>query len=219
MDPFGTPRTLIARRRAGLLVPVLAIIVAGCSAAATPSSTTEVTRPSTPELGAAAVGTPTVTSGGPAIAPVPNGIATGGSSGSGSASSALAYPYPGFGGSVGLAPDHELVVSGTGWATVKADLSDRGTAQRTALAAALADAKAQAQAAAADASVNLGGVVSMSISVGGNYLMPMGVAEPPLLAPSTGGATSVPPATTGLAPSTPTSEQLEVTVTVAYGIS
>jgi len=81
----------------------------------------------------------------------------------------MIYPYPGLGGGAGLAPDHELVVSGTGWATVKVDLSNRASAQRDALAAA--------------------------------------------------GATAVPPATIGSAPSTPMIEQLEVTVTVAYAIS
>ena len=219
MDCLGTPRTLVAWRRAGLLLPLLTVLIAGCSAAATPSSSPQSTSPSTPELGGTAIGAPAAASAGPAIAPVPDGSATGGGSGSAAASGAIAFPYPVVGGSAGLAPDHQLVVSGTGWATVKSDLSDRSRAQRTALAAALADAKSQAQAAASDAGVTLGGVVSISISVGGNYFMPMGVAESPLSGPSTGGATAVPPATTGSAPSTPTSEQLAVTVTVAYSIS
>jgi hypothetical protein len=219
MDRLTSCRTFITRRRASLLVPVLAVLIGGCTAAGTPSSPPQATSPSTPELAAPAIGAPATTFVGPAIAPVSNGTSTGGSSGSGSASAAIAYPYPVLGGSAGLAPDHQLVVSGTGWATVKADLSDRSAAQRTALAAALADVKAQAQAAATNAGVTLGGVISLSISVGGNYVMAMGVVEPPLTAPSTGGATAVPPATTGSAPSTPTSEQLEVTVTVAYAIS
>jgi Protein of unknown function (DUF541) len=226
MDRLGTPRTLIARRRAGLLVPALAILLGGCSAAATPSSAPKATTPASAEMGAPSIGAAAASVIGPAIAPVPNGSPTSagsagaGSSGSGSASSAIAYPYPGLGGSAGLAPDHELVVSGTGWATVKVDLSNRVSAQRSALAAALADAKSQAQAAASDAGVTLGGVVSLSVSVGGNYyVMPMGVVEPPVTAPSTGAATAVPPATTGSAPSAPTTEQLEVTVTVAYSIS
>jgi uncharacterized protein YggE len=82
----------------------------------------------------------------------------------------------------------------------------------------MTDAKSQAQAAATNAAVTLGGVVSLSVSVGGNYSMPMGVVEPPLTAPSTGGVTEVPPATSGSAPNEPTTEQLEVTVTVAYSI-
>ena len=219
MDRLGTPRTLVAWRRAGLLLPVLTVLIAGCSAAAAPSSPPQSTGPSAPALGGPAIGAPAAASVEPAIAPVPNGSVTAGGSGGAAASGAIAYPYPVLGGSAGLAPDHQLVVSGTGWATVRADLSDRSRAERTALAAALADAKAQAQAAASDAGVTLGGVVSMSISVGGNYFMPMGVAESPLSGPSSGGATAVPPATTGSAPSTPTSEQLGVTVTVAYSIS
>jgi len=131
----------------------------------------------------------------------------------------VAYPYPVFGGSAGLAPDHELVVSGTGTATLKADGSDRATAQRTALAAAIADAKSQAQAAATDAGVTLGSVVSMSVSVGGGYVgvVPMDASGTPETAPSSSG-TVIPPAA-GTAPSIPTTEQLVVTVTVAYTIS
>jgi hypothetical protein len=225
MDRLATPRTLIGRRRAGLLIPVLAILLGGCSAAASPSSVVGATIPASSELGAPAFAAPAASVFGPAIAPVPNGSTTstgsasGGSSGSGSASGAMIYPYPGLGGSAGLAPDHELVVSGTGWATVKVDLSDRAAAQHSALAAALTDAKSQAQAAATDAGVTLGGVVSLSVSVGGNYIMPMGVLEPSVTAPSTGGVTAVPLATSGSAPNEPTTEQLEVTVTVAYSIS
>lgn len=225
MDRLATPRTLIARRHTGLLIPVLAILLGGCSAAATPSSAVQVTSPASSELGAPAIGAPAAAVFGPAIAPIPNGSTTStgstgaGSSGSGSASGAMIYPYPGLGGSAGLAPDHELVVSGTGWATVKVDLSNRASAQRDALAAAMTDAKSQAQAAAIDAGVTLGGVVSLSVSVGGNYIMSMGVVEPPVTAPSAGGATAVPPATSGSAPSEPTTEQLEVTVTVAYSIT
>jgi len=133
----------------------------------------------------------------------------------------VAYPYPVFGGSAGLAPDHELVVSGTGTATMQADGSDRAAARRTALAAAMADAKSQAEAAASDAGVTLGGVVSLSVSVGGDSIgvMSTGVASPPVPVNSTGVATPVPPVNAGSAPSEPTTEELEVTVTVAYGIS
>jgi hypothetical protein len=225
MDRLATPRTLIARRHAGLLIPVLAILLGGCSAAAAPSSAVGATSEASSELGAPAIGAPAGSVFGPAIAPVPNGSTTStgstssGSSGSGSASGAMVYPYPGLGGSAGLAPDHELVVSGTGWATVKLDQRDRAAAQRSALAAAMTDAKSQAQAAATDAGVTLGGVVSLSVSVGGNYSTLMGVVVPPVSAPSTGGVTAVPPATSGSAPSEPTTEQLEVMVTVAYSIN
>src|SRR5664279_4289456 len=218
MDRLTSCRTFIARRRAGLLVPVLAVLIGGCTAAGTPSGAAQATSPATVAVGAPVVGAPAASLIGPAVAPVPNGLATSGAGSSSGTSAAIAYPYPGVGASAGLAPDHELVVSGAGWANVKGDLSDRSTAQRSALAAALADAKAQAQAAAADAGVTLGGVISLSVSVGGNYVMPMGVLEAPT-APSTGGGTVVPPAAGGSAPNVPTTEQLEVTVTVAYSIS
>jgi hypothetical protein len=215
MDRLGLPRTFITPRRAGRLVPVLAILIAGCSAAAAPPAAPSALP--APSSGSAEVGAP-------AIAAVPGGLTTSvgsassGSSGSASSNMAIAYPYPGLGGSAGLAPDHELVVSGTGWTTVKVDLSNRASAQRSALGDALADAKTQAQAAASDAGVTLGGVVSMSVSVNSNYALPMGMAEPPT-GPSTGGGAAVPPATAGSLPGAPTTELLEVTVTVAYTIS
>ena len=74
---------------------------------------------------------------------------------------------------------------------------------------------------ASDAGVTLGGVVSLSVSVGGTYvcIMPMGADGAPAAAPSTGGGTSVPSVAGGSAPSAPTNMKLEVTVTVAYRIS
>jgi hypothetical protein len=59
----------------------------------------------------------------------------------------------------------------------------------------------------------------MSVSVGGGYVgvMPMGASGAPDTVSSSGG-TVVPPAA-GTVPSTPTIEQLVVTVTVAYSIS
>jgi len=225
MDRLGSPRTIVMPRRAGLLVPALAILIAGCSAAAAPSRAPASPSTGSTEVGAPAFGAPDASNVGSAVAPVPGGLTTSagsastGSSGGASTNMAIAYPYPGLGGSAGLAPDHELVVSGSGWTTVKVDLSNRTSAQRAALTAALADAKAQAQAAASAAGVTLGGVVSMSVSVNGNYALPMGMAEPPLTGPSTGGGAAVPPATTGSAPTPPTTELLDVTVTVAYAIS
>jgi hypothetical protein len=224
MDRLTSHRAFTSRRTRLLLVPVLAVVIAGCSAAAVAGTPNPPTNP-TGSAGLEAAGAPAVDVGGPIAQPQPAGVTSGGASGSGSANMAIAYPYPGLGGSAGLAPDHELVVSGTGWATVKVDLSDRATAQRSALAAALADARAQAQAAASDAGVTLGGVVSMSVSVGGGYAVPMGVIEAPDTAPGTapssggGGTTAVPPVAGGTAPAAPTTEQLEVTVTVAYAIS
>jgi len=189
-------------RRLIVAVPMVALLLTGCAAA---GSAAPPTAPS---------GAP----GAPAVGQVD--IAPGGGTSSASApNAAVAYPYPVYGGSSGLAPDHELVVNGSGTATMKADGSDRAAAQRTALAAAVADAKSQAQAAAGDAGVTLGSVISMSVSVGGDYVgvVPMGASGSSDTVTSSGG-TVVPPAA-GVAPSTPTSEQLVVTVTVAYSIS
>jgi len=203
---------LHGRGRVAALIPALALLLGACSAAA---STSTAARPAAAPAAApvgAAMGAPAVST---------SGGATGSGSSSGSATSSVAYPYPVFGGSAGLAPDHELVVSGTGTATMQADGSDRAAAQRTALAAAMVDAKSQAEAAASDAGVTLGGVVSLSVSVGGGYIGVMGTGEasPPVPVNSTGVATGVPLVSGGSAPSEPTTEQLEVTVTVAYGIS
>jgi hypothetical protein len=219
MDHRSIRPTFLARRRAGLLVPVLAVLIGGCTAAGTPSSAAQTTGPATSPVRAPAIGAPAAIAVGPAVAPVPSITGSSrGASGSAVVNGAIAYPYPVLGGSAGLAPDHELVVSGTGWANVNVDLSDQASAQRSALTAALADAKAQAQAASADAGVTLGAVVSLSVSVGGNYVLPMGVVEAPQTAPSGGGGTAVPPVAGGSAPNVPTTEQLEITVTVAYSI-
>jgi len=193
-------RARIRSRRLVAAVPMVALLLAGCAAAGSAAPAT----------------TPAGGNGVPAVGQVDS--APGGGTSSASAPNA-AIAYPVFGGSSGLAPDHELVVSGTGTATMKADGSDRATAQRTALAAAVADAKSQAQAAAGDAGVTLGAVVSMSVSVGGGYVgvMPMGASGSSDTVSSSGG-TAVPPAA-GSVPSTPTTEQLVVTVTVAYSIS
>jgi hypothetical protein len=220
MDRLTSHRPRSFRQLGLLLVPAMSVMIAACSVASaggTPNAPAATNRPA----GAEATSAPAVDVGAPVAQPLPAGVSGGGASGSSSSNMAIAYPYPGLGGSAGLAPDHELVVSGSGWATVKVDLSDRASAQRSALAAAMADARAQAQAAASDAGVTLGGVVSLSVSVGGGYAVPMGVTEAPDTAPSSGagGTTSVPPVAPGTAPAEPTTEQLEVTVTVAYSIS
>ena len=223
MDRLGSHRFAAAGRRAGLFIPAIALLLAGCSAAGTPSSAPPTADPGSSQPGAPALGAPSSGEAGSALAPIPDPATTSGfaagAEGAASANTAIAYPYPGLGGSAGLAPDHELVVSGTGWASVKVDLANRSAAEKTALADALADAKAQAQAAAADADVTLGGVVSMSVSVNGGYAYPLGVIEAPQSAPSSGGGVAVPPTTPGAAPAAPTTEQLEVTVTVGYSIS
>jgi hypothetical protein len=98
-------------------------------------------------------------------------ITTGGTTVSASGS-AIAYPY--FGGSPGIAPDHTIVVTGVGQADLASDGSDRATAQKSALLAALADAQAQADAIAAATKLSISGVLSVSASVSPSYgVMPM----------------------------------------------
>jgi Protein of unknown function (DUF541) len=125
-------------------------------------------------------GPPTVTGGGAAVA----GTAI--------------YPY--YGGTPGIAPDHTIVVTGTGQATLKSDGSNRAAAQKTALDAALADAKAQAETIASATGLSISGVLSVSASVS-----PYGVVMPMVAAPNA----PVP---------APTSESLGVSVTVAYRV-
>lgn len=206
MDRPTTPASAFRHRRAALVLPAIAMVIGACSAGGSPSGLSAATSPTAASGGGAAIGAPALSqSGGTSSAMAPN--------------TAIAYPYPVFGGTAGLAPDHELVVSGMGTATMKADASDRATAERTALTAALADAKGQAEAAASGVGVTLGGVVSLSVSVGGGYvgIMPMGAAGSSETVPSSGGAV-VPPAAGGSVPSGPASVDVEVTVTVAYSI-
>jgi hypothetical protein len=218
--------------RSALLIPLFALSLAACSAAAPAAPTAPAGGLAAPAGGPSAPtteqGAPAVDLAGPALPPTPvsagSGSGSSGSTGSGAAGSAVAYPYPILGGSAGLAPDHELVVNGSGQATVKADLSNEASAQRTALAAAIADAKAQAQAAASDAGVTLGGVVSMSVQTSGFYggdfgTVPMGAGSPSEVAPSNGTTIAPAPPATITSPAVPTTEQLQVTVTVAYTIS
>lgn len=210
MDPTTTRARSGGARRTAFVLPLFALLLAGCAAGS------GGVQPSTSPVG----GTPSaVAPEAPAVGQLDRAAMSGTSSGS-APNAAVAYSYPILGGSPGLAPDHELVVSGTGTATMKADGSDRSTAQRTALAAAIADARSQAQGAAGDAGVTLGAVVSMSVSVGGGYVdvMPMGASGAPETAPSSGG-TAIPPVAGGTVPSSPTTEQLVVSVTVAYSIS
>jgi hypothetical protein len=227
-----------ARRRvAGFLLVSLLVILAGCSAAAaTPSpaqpgsntpgtadghaSGLPVGAPSQ-ALGVAPVGGTSSSSAGVAA----GGVASSGagvSSGGGVAGSApaIAYPYPVYPGAPGVAPDHTIVVSGTGQATVKADLSDQASAQQQALRAALADAKAQADAVASAVGVTISGVLSVSVTSGGTYAVPMAAGSGTTSGGSAPGATSGGPAVVAPAPvpPEPITQQLVVSVTVAYRI-
>ena len=214
------------RRLVGLLLIPFLVIAAGCSAAGTPASpaaTADVgAGPASPGSGAVA-GAPAQAPGPvSAVAGAPNGVAVSNSgsalSGGGVATSsqAIAFPYPYYPGSPGVAPDHTIVVVGFGEAAAKPDLSDRASAQRSALAAALADAKAQADVVAVAAGVTITGVLSVSVSSGQGYAIPM-VAGSAGSAPGAtqGGPTSVPPA---VMPVDPGIGQLTVSVTVAYSI-
>lgn len=196
----------------GLVMPVALLILAGCASAAGHSLTVAVPPSAPPVNGGQAIGAPV---GGPdtTVAALPGSAAVGSSdAAAGTATSgAIAYPFPGYAGITGVAPDHTIVVVGSGQASLKSDRSDRAAAEHVALAAALLDARALADDAARAAGVSITGVSSISISVGESYLgvLPMnGVAEP----------NSVPGAPAIAVPS-PTAPELSVTVTVAYRIA
>jgi hypothetical protein len=137
-----------------------------------------------------------------------SGLTTGGTG------SAIAYPYPIFGGTPGVAPDHSILVTGTSQSPMKADRSNAAAAERTALGAALDEAKKRADEVAAATGVTIQGVLSVSVSVGQGWIAPMGIESP--------GATTVPPAAGSApapAPATPNTVEMGVTVTVAYQIT
>jgi hypothetical protein len=221
-SPDRKPRRLIGL----LLIPFLAI-AAGCSTAGSPAASPAAVGGGASPAGPASDALP----GAPAKAPSPAsggagaangaGVSNGGTSSSGAGiaapNQAIAYPYPIYPGSPGVAPDHTIVVVGVGEAAVKADLSDRASAQRNALAAALADAKAQADVVAGAAGVTITGVLSVSVSSGQSYAIPMGSGAAGSAPGATGGGptTGVPPA---VMPVEPGISQLTVSVTVAYSI-
>ncbi len=119
--------------------------------------------------------------------------------------------YPVFGGSPGIAPDHTIVVTGVGQADIASDASDRSAAEKTALTAALADAKAQATVIAAAVGVSIKGVVSVSASVGPSWPLPLAGGATP------GQAPGQPMPAPGM-PQPVWPAQLNVSVTVVYGI-
>jgi hypothetical protein len=108
--------------------------------------------------------------GGVATAPTITSVTSGGSNGTTAVSAGPATPlYPDYAGTPGLAPDHTIVVTGTGQATMQSDGSDQAAAQKAALAAALADAKTQADAIAGDTGLTISGVLSVSASMSPDY--------------------------------------------------
>jgi hypothetical protein len=139
-----TPRlTSIPRRTPQLtcLLVSMVLVAAGCASGSTRSP---LASPTLPGNAALATGAPAIAVTGPTSL-VENGstgsgagVVLAGSTGSAQPNVATVYPYPGYAGSPGLAPDHTIVVTGTGTAAMKADLSDRATAERSAIAAALA---------------------------------------------------------------------------------
>lgn len=150
--------------------------------------------------------------------------AAAGASGAGVASSAIAYPV--YAGTPGLAPDHTIVVTGTGQAEMKSDGSDRSAAQGRAIAAALSDAKAQAQAIASGTGLALGGVLSVSALVSPGYgVVPMaGVPAdaPGCVTSSPAGGATAPGTATIPEPACPPiayPQTLGVSVTVEYAVS
>ena len=194
---------------------VAALVVAACGSAVGASM---------PPAGGpvAATAVPAETAAGVAAQPAGAPVAVPGNGGSGvsnpgtvSSGVAIAYPYPGYPGSPGLAPDHTIVVTGFGRAPVAADMSDRATAQPLALKAALADAKAQADLVASATGVTIQGVLSVSVSSTQGFYgpVPMGVDGSPPNGGTTAPARPVPPP----GPGQPTLE-LDVAVTVAYRI-
>jgi Protein of unknown function (DUF541) len=201
-----------------LLLPALAIVLGACTSAAgaspadrssaTPMAATGTAGPVSGSAGAGST-VISVPEGVPAV-----GAGSVGGSGSGSTGGAIAYPYPIYGGVPGVAPDHSILVTGSGQATMKADGSDRAAAEKTALNAAVADARDRADEVARATGVTITGVLSVSVSVGQGFMYPLGIESPnaPTL-PSTNGSAPVPAPC--IAPTTP---QIDVTVTIAYSI-
>lgn len=208
-------RTLSHVGRQLALAGAVAMLVGACAAASGASappgaSSAEATTGATAASGATpapAFGAPVSVSGGGTSSVAGVGIASSGV--------AIAYPYPGYPGSPGLAPDHTIVVTGFGRASMAADQSDRATAQQAALKAALADAKAQADIVASATGVTIQGVLSVSVSTSQGFIGPMplvmgggptnpssGAPGPPVVSP----------------PQVAPTPELDVTVTVAYRI-
>ena len=160
---------------------------------------------------------------GSGVTPAGSGTAATGT-GSATASVGVAAPgiasiaYPVYPGSPGLAPDHTIVVTGVGQATLESDASDRTAAQNRAIVAALSDAKSQAQAIAAGTGLTLGTVLSASATVSPGY----GVMPMPACAPATpsGGASNDPAvgAPEPACPPEPYQQTLTVSITVEYAV-
>jgi hypothetical protein len=198
------------------LAGALVVLVAACATGSGASA---------PQVAASASASasPSPSTGTVTIAPVGGPVAAPGSGGSsvlasGGAMSgqAIAYPYPGYPGTPGLAPDHTIVVTGFGQAPLAPDQSNRAATQQVALRAALADAKAQAALVASATGVTIQGVLSVSVSSSQGYIGPvpmmMGGGSSGPASSSSGAPAPVPPQ---IAPA----PEIDVTVTVAYRIA
>jgi uncharacterized protein DUF541 len=203
----------------------LVIVASACSSTAGSSVSPGSTDGATSGAKTVASGSPATPAGAPdaaafgAPAHIGSGTSTAGTAtnGAGTASNAaIAYPYPGYPATSGVAADHTIVVTGVGDAVIKADGSNRSSAQRTALAAALADAKDQAELVAQATGVTIHGVLSVSVASGQTYAYPlMAGLEGSAPGAAPGGTTVTPPAGAIVQPVAP---QFEVSVTVAYQI-
>ncbi len=192
------------------LVAAVALTLAGCSSAAsTPSGAGQVL-PSQAASGAAREAPQSGTDVA-AIAPAPGGVGAGaGGSGVGVATSGIAYPYPAYGGSPGVAPDHSILVTGTGQADLAVDGKNRAAAEHRALVLGVADAKSRAEAVATATGASIQGVLSVSVAVAQGWFGPVPMDSP-------GGPAT--PSTSGtVVPAPPATPQLTVTVTIAYTI-
>jgi uncharacterized protein DUF541 len=224
MPAHGQPRSRVQTLAVMISMIPLFIVASACSSAAGSSASTP------PSIGASATAATTVASGAGAGAPggaqgvaigAPaqgGGIGTMGTAtnGGGASIAAMAYPYPGYPGTSGVAADHTIVVTGVGAADIKADGSNRTSAQRAALSAALADAKMQADLVAQATGVTIKGVLSVSVASGQTYAYPLAAGVDGSAPGAVPGGTTVPPS--GPALVHPVAPQLGVSVTVAYQI-
>jgi hypothetical protein len=219
MSSNGQPRSRARTLTAIVLTIPLVVIASACtSAAGSPASPSNgtATAATTGPNGAAAVAPAGVPDVGAIGAPALVGTTGTVTSGGGASTAAIAYPYPGYPGTSGVAADHTIVVTGAGDAAIKADGSNRASAQRIALAAALADAKAQADLVAQATGVTIKGVLSVSVANGQLYVYPMAAgAEGSAPGAAPDGTTVAPPAPAVVQPVAP---RLEVSVTIAYQI-
>ena len=129
-------RRLTQRRLGiGLALPAALLILAGCTSAAGASAIAVKAPPAASSADTQEIGAPLDQVG--VVPPVPgSGVpgSTNSSSGAGSSSSGvLTYPFPGYAGTSGVAPDHTIVVVGSGEASIKSDGSDRAAAQKLAV--------------------------------------------------------------------------------------